>query len=38
MYSNDANKTELKNLLEKSFDETTGFVFEIYEKYLIMHW
>lgn len=29
-YSNDANKTELKNLLEKTFDKTTDFIYSIY--------
>ena len=36
--SNDNDKNELKGLLEKSFEETTQFVYNIYEQYLVMLW
>ena len=36
--SNDADKTDIKNLLDKSFEDTTKFVYNIYEQYLVMFW
>ena len=38
VYGNDNDKNELKALLEKSFDDTTQFIYKIYEKYLVMFW
>jgi dynein heavy chain, axonemal len=38
VYSNDNDKNDLKGLLEKSFEDTTQFIYKIYEKYLVMFW
>ncbi len=35
---NESDKTRIKNILEKSFHATTNFIYEIYQKFLVMFW